>query len=147
MTARFRFPVAALALALSVAPAVASADRDLYGGTGVDRVFVKAKSTQTQQRSIEIGIRVGAQEAATATVKGKAALTGGKSAVVLKTATVRLVPTDVKHVDLRAKNSDDGQRLADRLHDGANAKARLSITFEDQAGNTALKHISVKLTG
>lgn len=88
---------------------------------------------------------VAGAEALTANATGK--VKAGKKSYALKTLAQSVAAGGSVTLKLKLANNKDAAKIAEVLAEGKKAKASISITLADVAGNKSTQSLSAKLTG
>ncbi len=105
---------------------------------------LKAKSTQKQKgHKIVVAVKVVAGEQLTAALKGT--IKRGKHSYKLAPKTKSVAAGTTTKVNLKPKKKKARKKLKKALRKGHKAKAKVTATFTDGAGNTATGKVKVKL--
>jgi hypothetical protein len=110
----------------------------------LEGAHIKAKKKQRQKgKKIVVKVKAGAAEDVTAEASGKVKL--GKKKLKLRAATKQADAGKTATLKLKPKGKKSSKTIAKALDQGKKAKAVLSVTLTDAAGNSATKQPKVKL--
>jgi hypothetical protein len=111
--------------------------------TKVDGVVTADKTQEQKGRKIAVEATVNAGETLTVDVSGKVKV--GKDSYSLRPLTRTATAASSLTLKLKPAKKDAG-KIADALVDGDKAKAKLTVSLSDAAGNQATQPLKVKLT-